>query len=92
MTKRARLDEAGPLLELAGMFFACHFVLTRRRFQSKAMISVTGVMRVSSRCFPRLLEMWAESNRETKIHSEALRNWIQISGAAAARQWGFLHS
>ena len=90
--KRDRLDDAGPLLELVGMFFVCHFVLTRRRFQSKAMTSVTCVMMVSGWGLPRRLGMWAASNREIRIHSDALRNWIQRSGAAAARQWGFLHS
>ena len=87
--KRARLDDVGPLVELVGMFFACHFVLTRRRFQSKAMTSVIWVMMVSCPCLPCRLGMWAASNRETRIHSEALRNWIQRSGAVAARQWGF---
>ena len=83
--KGVRFEDAG---ELVGMFFVCHGVLTRRRFQSKATVSVIRVMVVSLPC---RLGMEVASNREIKIHSAALRNWIQRSAAAAARQWGFGH-
>lgn len=63
----------------------------RRKFQTKAM-ACTALATIPALSSPRLAQMSTEPTLETQIISEALRNCIQTSGAAVARQRGFLHN